>query len=262
MPETEKSIKIYRISGNSGSGNSRLKWSCHYKKSGRPLSTVFLDDELKNRLLDDTENFLVSENWYKTRNIPYRRGYLLYGQTGCGKSSLVTAICSELNLSIYWIQLNQSNPYLNDRNLINALNTVPKGQVILIENIDRLNNSGSCITLPGILNALDGPIAHTGHLVFFTANSLSNLDKSLIRPGRIDSVLHIPLANKVQIRRMFKHIYNSDKLLFEYVNQIPNNKYPMCLIQSHLIKCKDSQKLAVDTIKLYLDAIKIENDKA
>lgn len=253
IPESDKSIKIYRITGE---GN-KLKWKCHYEKPGRPLSTVFLDNDLKNRVINDAEDFLVSEDWYKTRNIPYRRGYLLYGQTGCGKSSLVTAICSELNLSIYWIQLNKSNPYLNDRNLINAFNSVPKGQVILIENIDRACDS-SCITLPGILNALDGPIAHTDHLVFFTANNLGSLDKSLIRPGRIDTAIHIPLANSDQIRKMFMHIYSDlvdTNLVDKYVSQIPENMYQMCIIQSHLIKCKDSPELAVDTIKPYLNAI-------
>lgn len=250
IPQSDKNIKIYRISTNKDS----LKWTCQYEKPGRPLNTVFLSKTLKTKLLDDVQEFLISEDWYKTRNIPYRRGYLLHGQTGSGKSSLVTAICSELNLSIYWIQLDQTSPYLNDRNFINALNSVPKGQVILIENIDRSTNNRS-ITLTGILNALDGPIAHTGHLVFFTANDLSNLDSSLIRPGRIDTVQHIPLANKDQIISMFTHIYDDSYLSQDYAELIPNKKYPMCIIQNHLIQCRNSPQLAVDTIHPYLKAI-------
>lgn len=254
IPESDKNIKIYRISTD----KENLKWTCQYEKPGRPLNTVFLDEKLKTKLLSDVQDFLVSENWYRSRNIPYRRGYLLHGQTGSGKSSLVTAICSELNLSIYWIQLDQTSPYLNDRNFINALNSVPKGQVILIENIDRSTKNRN-ITLTGILNALDGPIAHTGHLVFFTANDLSNLDSSLIRPGRIDTVQHIPLANKDQIICMFTHIYGNPYLSQDYSELIPEIKYPMCIIQNHLIQCRNSPQLAVDTIKPYLKALNSSN---
>lgn len=250
MPQCDKNIKIYRISTE----KDILKWTCQYEKPGRPLNTVFLDEKIKTKILDDVQEFLISENWYKSRNIPYRRGYLLYGHTGSGKSSLVTAICSELNLSIYWIQLNQTSPYLNDRNLINALNSVPKGQVILIENIDRTTKNKT-ITLTGILNALDGPIAHTGHLVFFTANDLNNLDSSLIRPGRIDNVQYIPLASTNQIINMFTHIYGNSYLSDKYSKLIENNKYPMCIIQNHLIQCRNSPQLAIDTINMYLNAI-------
>lgn len=31
-------------------------------------------------LINDTKDFLASERWYAARGIPYRRGYLLYGE--------------------------------------------------------------------------------------------------------------------------------------------------------------------------------------
>ena len=43
-------------------------------------------------LLEDAREFLESERWYTERGIPYRRGYLLHGIPGGGKSSLVAAV--------------------------------------------------------------------------------------------------------------------------------------------------------------------------
>ena len=38
---------------------------------------------------DDARAFLRLERWYAERGIPYRRGYLLHGAPGSGKTSLV-----------------------------------------------------------------------------------------------------------------------------------------------------------------------------
>lgn len=56
-------------------------------------------------LIADAKDFLASEAWYAERGIPYRRGYLLYGVPGSGKTSLIHAIAGELSLDIYVVSL-------------------------------------------------------------------------------------------------------------------------------------------------------------
>ena len=53
--------------------------------------------------------FLKSEKWYQQRGIPYRRGYLLYGHPGTGKSSFIQAVAGALDYSICMLSLGGSN---------------------------------------------------------------------------------------------------------------------------------------------------------
>jgi hypothetical protein len=61
----------------------------------------------------------------------------------------------------------------------------------------------SSVTLAGLLNALDGVGAHEGHLVLMTANDVGLLDPALLRGGRCDLRVQLPLARPAILRRLF-----------------------------------------------------------
>ena len=56
--------------------------------------------------------------------IPYRRGYLLHGPPGCGKSSFITALAGDLQLGI--CVLNLSERGLTDDRLNHLLALAPE----------------------------------------------------------------------------------------------------------------------------------------
>jgi len=72
------------------------------------------------------------------RGIPYRRGYLLLGPPGSGKTSMTEAIAGALNLSICY--LNLSGKGLDDDGLNELLNNTPEASIILLEDIDAIFN--------------------------------------------------------------------------------------------------------------------------
>lgn len=136
------------------------------------------------------KEFLNSEQWFAHRGIPFRRGYLLYGIPGTGKSTTVHALASELNLPIYILMLSLN---LDDSSLADMMRYLPSHCVLLLEDIDaafksRVDNSSerkdneSSITLSGLLNAIDGLAAPEGRLLFATTNHVQKLDPALIRP--------------------------------------------------------------------------------
>ncbi len=55
----------------------------------RPLNSVVLDRGISENLLNDVREFIDSAQWYTERGVPYRRGYLLHGPPGSGKSSFM-----------------------------------------------------------------------------------------------------------------------------------------------------------------------------
>lgn len=63
-----------------------------FPRRRRPLSSVILDGNLAETIVKDVKDFTENPKWYMDRGIPYRRGYLLHGPPGCGKSSFITAL--------------------------------------------------------------------------------------------------------------------------------------------------------------------------
>jgi chaperone BCS1 len=118
----------------------------------RPLNSVILDKGIMENLINDVDHFLSRPNWYIDRGIPYRRGYLLYGPPGSGKTSAITAlagfICSNFvdiiikcflilghfDLSISTLNLSQGT--MTDDRLQQLLSNAPEESIILLEDID------------------------------------------------------------------------------------------------------------------------------
>lgn len=96
-------------------------------------------DQLYYILLFKIINY-ISSGWQAVKRlqffagIPYRRGYLLYGPPGCGKSSFITALAGELNFGI--CVLNLSERGLTDDRLNHLLAVAPQNSIILLEDID------------------------------------------------------------------------------------------------------------------------------
>ena len=69
------------------------------------MESIVLEASVKDMIVADCKDFISSEEWYAERGIPYRRGYLLYGVPGSGKTSLIHALAGELGLDIYALSL-------------------------------------------------------------------------------------------------------------------------------------------------------------
>jgi chaperone BCS1 len=188
---------------------------------------------VKDMLLTDCRDFLCSEDWYAERGIPFRRGYLLYGVPGSGKTSLIHSLAGELGLDIYVVSL--SSKGMSDNTLTTLMGHVPSRCILLLEDLDAAftrsvsrdslstgvptsssstpnnndTNDGSTLSLSGLLNSLDGVAAAEGRLLFATTNHIERLDPALSRPGRMDVWVNFTHATKWQAEGIFKCFFPS-----------------------------------------------------
>jgi len=182
----------------------------------RPLHSVVLDAGVAEHLLEDVKEFIANSRWYQDRGIPYRRGYLLFGPPGCGKSSFITALAGELEHSICLLNLSMRG--MNDDWLAKLMSEAPPESILLLEDVDAAFSSReaedsmkfsgmSRLTLSGMLNALDGVMSSEGRILFMTTNYVDRLDPALIRPGRVDVKKEIGHVTESQLARMFARFY-------------------------------------------------------
>ena len=182
----------------------------------RPLESVVLDKGVKERILSDVQGFLGSAKWYYDRGIPYRRGYLLHGPPGSGKSSFIRALAGELDYNI--AMLNLSERGLTDDRLNHLLTIIPRRTLVLLEDADAAFGNrrtqtdedgyrGANVTFSGLLNALDGVASAEERIVFLTTNYVDRLDGALVRPGRVDMAVRLGEATRWQMAEMWHRFY-------------------------------------------------------
>ncbi|KAL4947481.1 BCS1 N terminal-domain-containing protein [Aspergillus filifer] len=220
------------------------EWSRCMARAPRALSTVVLDKEQKDGFIDDIKEYLHprTRRWYSNRGIPYRRGYLLHGPPGTGKTSLCFAASGLLGLQLYL--LNLSSKSLDEDELMALFSELPRRCIVLLEDVDcagmsqkRTADSPSPdaaqsassetpedatvvgptpgplekqgVSLSGLLNVIDGVAACEGRILVMTTNHPEKLDPALVRPGRIDMTIAFGYSTASDIKELFSAIYST-----------------------------------------------------
>ncbi|KAH7889400.1 BCS1 N terminal-domain-containing protein [Phlebopus sp. FC_14] len=201
----------------------RTAWGIEWKPFGqprrkRPLHSVVLDPGVSESVEQDIRAFLQRRQWYADRGIPYRRGYLLHGPPGSGKTSFIQALAGSLSYDICLLNLSERG--LADDKLNHLLTNAPERSFVLIEDVDAAFNKRvqtsedgyqSSVTFSGFLNALDGVASGEERIIFMTTNHIEKLDPALIRPGRVDLSVLLDDASSIQARTLFTRFYGESE---------------------------------------------------
>lgn len=189
-------------------------------KPGEAFNNLALCDEAGS-LIEEARHWKASEEWYKSRGIPWRRGWLLYGPPGTGKTALARAVAEDLDLPVYAYDLASMHNSELQAHWTGMLSQVPC--MALIEDIDAVFNKRQnvtsrdkqALTFDCLLNCLDGVERSDGLLVIISTNRMERIDSALgidngdgcsTRPGRIDRVVELNKLNEAGRRKIASRI--------------------------------------------------------
>ncbi|MDJ0638017.1 MAG: AAA family ATPase [Paracoccaceae bacterium] len=220
----------------------------------RPISTLVADDDRFKRLLDDVRWFYGARDWYVERGVPWRRGYLLHGPPGTGKSSVIRAIASELDHGLAIMDIGRKS--LSDDQLAEAMAEAPKDAVLVFEDVDAAFNARQAedaegISFSGLLNAIDGVAAQEGRALFMTTNHVERLDPALIRPGRADVHAELGLVGAGAAKALFLRFFPGEATLADlFADQLGTTRLAPAELQGWLLANAGDAKAAAEASDL------------
>jgi len=183
-----------------------------YEKS-KSWNDLFLPVELKKEIKLSVEDFLNSEKEFKKYNLPWKRGIILHGPPGGGKTSLINTIISEYNLKPVTVSGENIGDFASV--LTEAFKYAEQNSpsLLFLEELDALlENSNDARVLTELLDGVN-PI--NGIIIIATTNNLKELKKKkniIDRPSRFDRKWRIPLPDEGLALRYLKKWFSKSNI--------------------------------------------------
>jgi SpoVK/Ycf46/Vps4 family AAA+-type ATPase len=157
------------------------------------FDNLILPADLKREIQEDFSNFFASREVYERHRIPWKRGVVLIGPPGNGKTHTVKALINQTKQPCLYVKSFKScwgTDHDRIRNVFTrARKTTPS--IVVLEDIDSLIDKENRAFF---LNELDGFAANTGVVVLATTNHPEKLDPAILdRPSRFDRKYYFSL---------------------------------------------------------------------
>ena len=176
-------------------------------------------------------DFLKNPAKYHAAGAKMPKGVIFYGPPGTGKTLLARAIAGEANVPFYsvsgsdFVEMFVGVGAKRVRELFeSARKTAPC--IVFIDELDAIggrrdaisNNSEQRQTINALLAEMDGFSGSENILVIAATNRIEDLDNALLRPGRFDKHIAVPLPETADERLEVIRLYTSDKKFAEDVS--------------------------------------------
>lgn len=164
---------------------------------------ILFTDSISQEIITEINTFWDKSDIFKKFGFLHRRGYMLYGPAGSGKTAIVQLIIASLIQRDGIVLMCEKPSYLN-RALTVLRKVEPNRNIIcLFEDIDSIVD---CYGEADLLSVLDGENQVDKVLNIATTNYPEKLDKRIVgRPRRFDRLVLIDMPNEVVRKEYFKH---------------------------------------------------------
>jgi AAA+ superfamily predicted ATPase len=169
------------------------------------FDNLVMPEPLKIDLCSDFERFFASRAEYEKYGAPWKRGVLMHGPAGNGKTHAIKALVNRLNVTCLYVKsFEPPHRYSSSHSMIQSVFDQARKSVpclLVLEDLDSLVNDEN---RSFFLNELDGFASNTGIMIVATSNHPERLDPSIIdRPSRFDRKYAFPLPQPAERRSYF-----------------------------------------------------------
>ncbi len=177
-----------------------------YEKDLLPCDIVNFADGKSDEIIKEITNFWGMKEKYDKYGLVFKRGYILYGPPGSGKSSIIRLIIDQIiSIGGMAVDFNSLKSYTPCMNILRQIHPDMK-VVVLMEDVDEIISSNNESSL---LNILDGANQLNNIIYVATTNYPEKLGERIInRPSRFDRRFKMPLPGKASRRMYLLHLFN------------------------------------------------------
>ena len=169
---------------------------------GASWDEVILNPEMKANLMKDVQRFFDNQDLYKKLAVPWKRGLILHGVPGNGKTISIKAVINELQKrpepvpSLYVKSLDScQGKKTSVRSIFTKARTMAPC-LLIFEDLDSLVDDK---TRSYFLNEVDGLESNDGILMVGSTNHLDGLDPAISkRPSRFDRKYHYKIPGEAE----------------------------------------------------------------
>jgi SpoVK/Ycf46/Vps4 family AAA+-type ATPase len=220
----------------------------------KPINTdewISFPNSTFSEILSEIDLFWEQEKAFKEFGFTHKRGILLYGPAGCGKTILVKQAMHNLISSNKGIVINVTTHMNAMKAGIEEIKVIEPNKkiILLLEDVDaHIYQYGE----ESLLSFLDGEGSQNNILIIATTNYPEKLDKRIVaRPRRFDRRIKISMPNAEMRKIYFERKLNiKDKELEKYVKATEGFSFAAMAELVISTKCLNKDfKESVDIIK-------------
>ncbi|MHB8463963.1 MAG: AAA family ATPase [Acidimicrobiales bacterium] len=186
--------------------------------SGVDPSKVVYTEQVLDRLEADIWALIRYPDQMRQMGLPLKRAVLLEGPYGTGKT-LAAHLTAQISQEHGWTFV-YGRPGRDELEDVMATARLYQPAVVFFEDVDSVAHADGVDHVSRMLDILDGMQAKGTEIIcILTTNHINRIHKGMVRPGRLDAVIHIGALDPPAIRRLV-HGLVPDELLSEAVDWV------------------------------------------
>ncbi|HEX5585829.1 MAG TPA: ATP-binding protein, partial [Acidimicrobiia bacterium] len=179
--------------------------------SGVDASKVVYTAEVLDRLATDIWSLIRFPDQMREMGLPLKRAVLLEGPYGTGKT-LAAYLTAQIAQEHGWTFI-YGRPGRDELGDLMATARLYQPAVVFFEDVDTVASADGVDDVSRMLDILDGMQSKGTEIIcILTTNHIGRLHKGMVRPGRLDAVIHIGALDPPAVERLIRSLV-PDQLL-------------------------------------------------